>query len=65
MSRLGDRLRKLEDAEPERCGNCRDWPDPRLVFEGEETDDLPARCPRCGYEPLTIEIVFTEEAGRL
>lgn len=65
MSRHSDRLEKLEEVEPERCDNCREWVDPRPVFEGEKTDDLNARCPRCGYEPTTIEIAFTEEAGRL
>jgi hypothetical protein len=68
MSRIGDRLRKLEDAEPERCENCRDWPCPFLVFEESDKDPLegvPERCPKCGYEPFVVIVRFTERAGRL
>ncbi len=68
MSRLGDRIKKLEDAEPERCDNCRGWPDPFWVFEGSLKDPLegmPERCPRYGYEPFVVVVRYTEEAGRL
>lgn len=68
MSRLGKRLRKLEAAEPERCDNCRDWPDPFVVCEESDKDPLegvPERCPKCRYEPYVIIVRFTEMAGRL
>ena len=68
MSRLSDRLRKLEEAEPERCDNCREWPYPFLVFKESGKDsleDVPERCPKCGYEPFVVIVRFSEAAGRL
>jgi hypothetical protein len=68
VSRLGDRITKLEDAEPKRCDTCRDWPYPFIVFEESGKDplvDIPERCPKCGYEPLVIIVRYSEEAGRM
>ena len=68
MSRLGDRLKKLEEAEPERCGNCRDWPEPFIVYAESGKDpleDVPDHCPKCRNAPFIVVVHFTEEAGRL
>jgi hypothetical protein len=66
---LKNRIDKLEEeAEPERCDNCRDWPDPFIVFEKrgkDPLDGLPDYCPKCGYEPVVIIVHYTKEAGRL
>jgi hypothetical protein len=64
MSRLGDRLRKLEEAEPERCDNCREWKEYVIRFDGR-SEPHPTSCLKCGFEQSVILVHFTEEAGRL
>jgi hypothetical protein len=48
---LKHRIGRLEEeAEPERCDNCQDWPDPFVVYEASDKDPLegmPDHCPKC------------------
>jgi len=63
--RLRDRIGKLEGGMPEGCAHCIAW-GPRVVVvnDHEIAEDqplpVPARCPRCGREPLTIDVIYED-----
>ncbi len=61
-----DRLRRLEGGLPApRCAHCVGW-GPRVVVVNDpelaesEPTPVPARCPRCGREPLTVIVEYVE-----
>lgn len=70
MSNIRNRL-KLERRVPKRCNECLPWGDEiRLAYRDEkrptsEPTGPPERCESCGYEPLEIEVIYTEEAAKL
>ncbi len=65
MGNLDRRLRGLEAKPPRRCATCAGWAN-RVLYESEIEGDgahgptLPARCPDCGFAPLTIAVVYVE-----
>jgi hypothetical protein len=62
---LSNRLRRIEDGlAGAGCSACAVWP-PRVVYVGgdpveEDGPAVPARCSRCGREPLTIRVEYGE-----
>ena len=61
---LARRLAVLAARPPRRCATCRDW-GPRVCYppgspEAGRREQPPARCPFCGYEPLTIVITYVD-----
>lgn len=47
-----------------RCDVCRSWPDHRVVYledpYGSAPSATPERCARCGWEPVTIHVVYVD-----
>jgi hypothetical protein len=71
VSSIDNRLKKLENEEPQRCDACLPWGDtPRISLhhsDGTSTgpDGPPERCESCGYEPLHIIVRHTHEAAKM
>lgn len=68
MSDLGRRLAKLEStATGGRCAVCADWPPSILLYSEEDPWgrpsrlDGPERCSTCGWEPVIIRLVYTDD----
>lgn len=60
---IRNRLQRLEahTGPVSRCENCHDWPEVRVVSDDWRTSlplepETPARCPSCGYEPVTVVV---------
>lgn len=46
----------------ERCPDCITWPATRFVVEGDgKGEAMPEKCPSCGWEPLTVRFVESDE----
>jgi len=65
MTSLSSRLEHLEDRGNGGCETCQGW-GPRILRVDWHTGErhasgAPERCPRCGRETLTIEIVEVED----
>ncbi len=62
---LRDRLRRLEGGLPDGCAHCADW-GPRVLYVNDpemaeaQPSPIPARCSRCGRQPLTIDVIYEE-----
>jgi len=63
---LTRRIEKLEGGMPgPRCSACVSWPPTRVVFVNDWQDEprepsMPARCPRCGFEPIEIRVEYVD-----
>jgi hypothetical protein len=61
--RLRERLQRLESGLAPGCSTCRGW-GCRVVYVNDPDSPPPAeteRCPRCGREPVTIAVEYTDE----
>ena len=52
------------------CPTCAGWPAARVVYDTDVHDpggdivlppEIPERCPRCGWEPITIRVRYVDD----